>query len=299
MANSIAYAKEYLGILDEIYAEEVLTSDLNTSAANVKPSGRAGSFLIQKLALVGLGNYNRATGHPAGDASLTWEEKTYAADRGRYFTLDIMDALEAQIAAVTIASEFLRTKVVPEIDAYRFAKIAGTAGIGTVAGAALADAAAVVAAFDIAMAAQRNAHVKQTSLVCYVSVGCYVKLKNSAAVTRFLSPGQDPNRNFETFDGIKIVVVPDDEFYTGITLEAGATSGAAGSYAVTPVTGKAINFLLVDKNAVFADVKHAQPRMFDPMTNQGAEAWRLDYRVYHDAWVLENKVSGVYLHKAA
>lgn len=298
MANSFALAKEYLGILDEVYASEVLTSDLNTDASRVKPSGRAGSFLVQKLALVGLGNYNRTSGYPVGDLALTWEEKTYAADRARTFTLDSMDAQEAEIDAITIASEFLRTKVVPEIDAYRFAKIAGTASIGTTTAANLADAAAVVAAWDIGIAVQRNAHVKLADLVAYVSTGLYTKLKNSTTVTRFLTPGQNPSREFETFDGIKLVVVPDDVFYTGIDLEAGATASAAGSYSMTS-GAKAINFLLVDKTAVFADVKHAAPRMFDPQTNQTAEAWKLDYRVYHDAWVLDNKVKGIYLHKAA
>lgn len=298
MANSIALAKEYLGILDEVYAEEVLTSDLNVSPLRVKPSGRAGSFLVQKLALVGLGDYNRTTGYPVGDIAMTWEEKTYAADRGRTFTLDSMDAEEAQIDAITVASEFLRTKVVPEIDAYRFAKIAGTASIGTTTAGNLGTAALIVAAWDIGIAAQRNAHVKQSNLVAYVSTSVYTLLKNSTTVTRFLTPGQDPNRNFETFDGMKIVVVPDDMFYTGIDLEGGATAAAAGSYSMTS-GAKAINFLIVDKNAVFADVKHAAPRMFSPDVNQAADAWKLDYRVYHDAWVLDNKVKGIYLHKAA
>jgi hypothetical protein len=298
VANSIALAKEYLGILDEVYADEVLTSDLNTGAANVKPSGRAGSFLVRKLSMVGLGNYNRGTGYPTGDLTSTWEEKTYTADRGRSFMLDVMDATEADLEAITVASEFLRVKVVPEIDAFRFSQIAKTSGIQTVAGAALTTSAAVLAAWDVAIGAMRQKHVKVANLVGYMDVAIYQLLKNSAAVTRFLTPGQNPSREFETFDGVKIVVVPADEFYTSIDLEAGATAGAAGSYSMT-VGAKAINFLLVDKTAVFADVKHAKPRMFDPATTQAAEAWKLDYRVYHDAWVLDNKVNGIYLHKAA
>jgi hypothetical protein len=298
MANSITLAKEYLAILDEVYADSTLTSDLNAPGNKVKPSGRAGSFLVQKLALVGLGNYSRSAGFPAGDAALTWEEKSYTADRGRSFTLDAMDSMEAELEAMTVASEFLRAKVIPEVDAFRFSQIAKTSGITTVTAANLADAAAVVAAWDIAVAAERNAHVQMSNLIGYMSVGCYTKLKNSTTVTRFLTPAQNPSREFETFDGIKIVVVPDDTFYTSIDLEAGATASAAGSYSMTS-GAKAINFLLIDKTAVFADVKHALPRLFDPATNQTADAWKMDYRVYHDAWVLDNKVKGIYLHKAA
>ena len=35
-------------------------------------------------------------------------------------------------------------------------------------------------------------------------------------------------------------------------------------------------------------------RIFDPETNQSANAWAMDYRRYHDLWVLESKKEGVY-----
>lgn len=296
MANSIALAKEYLGILDEVYASSVLTADLNANPMAVKPSGRAGSFLVQKLALVGLGTYSRATGFPVGDATLTWEEKSYTADRGRSFVLDSMDAQEAQLDAIRIASEFLRTKVVPEIDAFRFSQIAKTSSIQTTTAANITTAAGALAAWDVAITALKNAHVPMTQMVAYVSVAYNNLLK--ANVTRYTAPGQNPDRNYEQFDGIKIVEIPADEFYTSIDLEAGATASAAGSYSMTS-GAKAINFLIVDKGAVFADVKHAKPRLWTPDQNIDADAYKLDYRVYHDAWVLDNKVNGIYLHKAA
>ena len=298
MTQSITLAKEYLGILDEVYASSVLTADMNADSMAVRPTGRAGSFLVQKLAMGGLGNYSRTAGFPAGELTLTWEEKTYSADRARSFTLDSMDAQEAQTDAIRVAAEFLRTKVVPEIDAYRFSKIASTSSIGTTTAANLTTAAGTLAAWDVAVAAMRNAHVMLDTVVAYVSVAQYNLLKNSAAVTRFATPGQNPSREFETFDGIKIVVVPSDIFYTAIDLEAGATASAAGSFSASS-GAKAINFLLVDKKAVFADVKHAKPRLFTPEQNINADGFKLDYRVYHDAWVLDNKVNGIYLHKAA
>ena len=167
-ANAITLAKEYLPILDEVYASESLTSLLDVNQSNVRPTGRAGSFEIQKLSMVGLGTYNRTTGFPNGDITATWEEKTYAADRGRSFTLDAMDAEEAQLEAVKVLSEFIRTKVVPEVDAYRFAAMASASGIGS-ASATLASAASVLAAWDVGIAAMGNAHVNQKNLVGYMS----------------------------------------------------------------------------------------------------------------------------------
>lgn len=54
-------------------------------------------------------------------------------DRGRMFTVDTMDNAEtAGIAFGRLSGEFIRTKVVPELDAFRFAKYAGTSGISSV-----------------------------------------------------------------------------------------------------------------------------------------------------------------------
>ena len=48
--------------------------------------------------------------------------------------------------------------------------------------------------------------------------------------------------------------------------------------------------------AVVQLTKHAKMRVFDPDTNQSADAYKVDYRIYHDAWVLENKLPGIYCH---
>ena len=34
-------------------------------------------------------------------------------------------------------------------------------------------------------------------------------------------------------------------------------------------------------------------RIFDPMTNQNANAWKIDYRKYHDLWIMDNGMDGV------
>ena len=46
-------------------------------------------------------------------------------------------------------------------------------------------------------------------------------------------------------------------------------------------------------------LRQGVPRIFSPEENQKADAWKFDYRIYHDAFVLPNKLSGVYLHAKA
>ena len=36
-------------------------------------------------------------------------------------------------------------------------------------------------------------------------------------------------------------------------------------------------------------------RIFDPTTNQKLNAWQMDYRRFHDMWILENKLDSIYL----
>ena len=46
-------------------------------------------------------------------------------------------------------------------------------------------------------------------------------------------------------------------------------------------------------------MKHVLPRIFTPDQNILADAYKFDYRAYWDVFVYDNKVKGVYLHRAA
>ena len=37
-------------------------------------------------------------------------------------------------------------------------------------------------------------------------------------------------------------------------------------------------------------------RIFDPLTNQKANAWKIDYRKYHDLWIPDNAVEGIWVN---
>lgn len=293
MANSIALAGKFLPILDEIYKKASLTARMDAMTKPVE-FGAANEVKVFKTSLVGLGTYSRATGYPAGDVTGAWETMALSASRGRAFSVDRMDDEETLGQAFgTLAGEFIRTQVVPELDAYRFAKYAGTSNISTVSAAALSTAAAVLAAFDVAMTSLDNDEVPDEGRILYISSALYSLLKGS--VSRSLANETSADRRVRELDGVEVVVVPQSRFYTAIDLNAGATSSAGGFAKGGSATD--INFMLMHPTAVCQPVKHNLPKIFSPDENQTADAWLFQYRLYHDAFVYDSKVKGVYLHK--
>lgn len=81
---------------------------------------------IPKMQMSGLGNYDRDGGFAKGAVTVTYETRRLTQDRGRTFQLDAMDVDEMNFAptAGAVMREFQNTKVIPEIDAYRYSKIA-------------------------------------------------------------------------------------------------------------------------------------------------------------------------------
>ena len=298
MANSIALAQKYLPLLDAVYKQSSRTAILD--ATGIQFVG-ANTVKVYKTSMDGLGNYARNTGFVKGDVTGTWETLTLTKDRGRSFMVDAMDNEETMdMAFGTLAGEFIRTKVAPEIDAYRFATLAGKTGIlsGTAADITIGTT-DVPGLVDIAEKDMNEAEVPYEGRILFISETAYAGLR--AKVTRtVMNDERGINHEIETYDGMRIVRVPQARFYTAITLQDGSTSGqTAGGYVGTATTGYPINFMIIHPSAVTAVTKHVVPRIFSPDVNQTADAWKFDYRVYHDIFAYDNKVKGIYLHKGA
>ena len=299
MANTVNLVTKFLPVMDEVYKRESVTSILDMANENVQFIG-ANAVKVFKFASNGLGTYSRANGFVSGDLQATWETLTLSQDRGRSFQLDVMDNDETLgMALGGLTSQFIRTQVAPEIDAYRFAKYASASNILAATPANLANVSDIVAAIDAADTAMSNEEVPHEGRILFVSEACYAALKEK--VTRFIENGENNiNREVEVFDGMRVIRVPAGRFNTAITLYDGSTSGqTAGGYIVPASTSYPINFMIIHRDAVVQIVKHVVPRLFSPQQNLDADAWKYDYRIYHDCWVLDNKVKGIYLHKAA
>ena len=295
MAQSIALATKFQPILDEIYKAASLTARMD---AQTKPVDFAGANVVKvfKTDPIGLGTYSRVSGYPAGQVVGAWETMTLSIERGRAFVIDRMDDEETLgMAFGTLASEFIRTEVAPELDAYRFAKYAGTSGIQTVAGATL-DANSILTAIDAAKLALDQNEVPREGRLLYISDACLNLLEGK--VSRFLANENVVDRTVNRFDGMEVIMVPQTRFYTEVTLDAGA-SVDAGGYSKTSNTGKDVNFMIIHPSSVLQVTKHAALKVFTPEENQTSDGYLVQYRIYHDAFVYDNKVKGIYLHKKA
>ena len=294
---SIALASKYQPILDEIYKNASLTASMDAATKPVDFGGAA-AVNVFKTSMVGLGDYARSTGYPVGDVTGAWETLTLSKERGRAFSIDRMDNEETLgMAFGTLAGEFIRTQVVPELDAYRFSTYASASGIQEVATpAALDTGAKVLAAFDVAMGKLDEKEVPAEGRKLFLSSGCYNLLKGQ--LTRTLSTETSADRRIFVIDGVEVIPVPQTRFYKGVTLNAGAT-GDAGGFAKTADTGRNINFLLLHPSAVLQVTKLDSLKTFSPDVNQAADAWLIQYRIYHDAFVYANKKEGIYSHIAA
>lgn len=290
MANSITKFKKYINMLDEVYKNAALTSILDGDASLVSAGANANEIVIPKMTMDGLADYNRNGGYVQGNVTLTNETVTFNYDRGRKFDVDAMDNEEtAGVAFGRLAAEFIRTKVVPEMDAFRFAKYASLSGISAATPATLSAGADVIAALRAATSKMDEDEVPMEGRTLFITptlMGLVQDLdttKSREVLSRFAST----------------VLVPQTRFYTDITLNDGTSENElAGGYAKA-TTGKDINFMVVHKSALLQYSKHTVNKVIAPEANQSSDGWLFFYRAYGLADAYDNKLAGIYLHNKA
>ncbi len=290
MANAISKFKKYIDTLDEVYQLSSVTSVLDGNNRLVKMGANANEIIIPKMSMDGLADYSRENGYVSGDVTLTNETVAFNYERGRSFTIDAMDNEEtAGVAFGQLSGEFIRTKAAPEIDAFRFAKYAGTEGITSVS-ADLTDANETLQALIAAQNSMDENEVSMENRVLFITPTLYNGVMNI-----------DTTKSKAVLDSFaQIVKVPQSRFYTAINLLDGSSEGeAAGHYTKDSASGKNINYMIIEKSAAIQYQKHLVSKVVTPEENQLSDAWKFFYRSYGIADVYENKVAGIYLHSAA
>lgn len=302
MSNTINLVTKMLPLLDEVYKSSAKSAGLEAPAEFVRESADANAVKIAKMALVGLGDYSKSNGFPAGDVSLTWETHQFTNDRGRRFSIDRMDNVESfGLVAARLVGEFMRTEVIPEVDAYRFAKIASKAPAGNIASADLTSA-TTKSALDTAIVTLQEKEVDDNRMIIFMTPTVAQNLSDNITRTTMNGEG-NVNNVIETYNGIQIVRVPQTRFYSAITLNDGSSSDAGGYSKTSASTGvsagKNLNFIVMDRNACYNVTKLNVAKIFTPDENQSKDAWQFDFRLYHDTFVLDNKKDGIYVHTVA
>ena len=275
MANTINLVTKFQPLLDEVYAAASLTGDLESSEVKFD-----GSKIVKvlKLTVPPLGTYTRNSGYTSGDVTADWEAFELTQDRGTEFSIDAMDDEETLNMTFGKASgEFIRVSATPQVDAYRFAKMAGTEGIGT-ASAAITTGDAAIKAISTAMTAMDEAEVTPDGRILYITptlkgmINDLESYKSKNVLSRFA----------------KIIEVPQRRFYSAVTIDdKGFKKGT---------DAKNINFEIVDPKACFAVAKHKKLKVFAPDVNQKGDDYLFQYRLYHDMFVYPQKAAGIYAH---
>lgn len=289
--NTLQYSTIFQTELDKQMEHLTLTSWMDANAGQIKYDGGA-EVKIPKMALVGLGDYNRDEGYKQGAVTLEYETFKMTQDRGRKFLLDAMDVNETNFVASagTVMGEFQRLHVAPEVDAYRISKVVSdvtekkSANILTTA---LTEQ-NILSELEKAADTIRDKGY-QGDIICHITYDT-LRLLKEKMVNSNLTSGKLTIGNITLdiykLDEITFIPTPKNRMYSAITVDAGATKDKGGY--TKGDTAKDVNFLMAPINSVIGVTKQDKTRVFDPDTNQDANAWQIDYRRYHDCWEKDN-----------
>lgn len=334
--NNIALFKKYIDLLDEVYKTAACTSVLDSPPELTRQGASANEILVPMISMDGLADYSRNGGYVSRNTTFTNETVTFNYDRGGKFSVDAMDNEEtAGLAFGSLAADFVRTKTVPELDAFRFATYAAEPMISSASGN-LASGEAVLAALVSAQNTLDEDEVSPEGRYLFITPTLYNLAQNV-----------DTYKSKSVFDGFASVTkVPQSRFYTAIDMLDGTsegetaggyrrgtdhyevtasepadwasdyanyytksgsgytavTGGSAPSWAAetyyekTASAGKDINFMIIEKSAVIQYPKHTVNKVISPEENQFSDSWMFFFRAYGLADVYENRAAGIYLH---
>lgn len=301
--NTLAAATIFMQQLDQIAVQDAVTGWMDANSGQVQYNGGK-EVKIPKMTVQGLGTYDRDTGYVQGGVTLTYETREMTQDRGRKFQLDPMDINESNFipTAAAVMAEFQRTYVIPEIDAYRISKIASETITANKAGMIeygyTPGAASTSALRKIKEGIKAIRSLYNGPLVCHATPDFIMELELELAgkITAVTFSKGGINTSVPAVDGVPIVSTPSNRMYTAITLNDGKTSSQEDGGYAKGTKAKDINFFICPRTTPIAITKQDVMRIFDPLTNQKLNAWQIDYRRFHDLWVLDNKLDSIYLN---
>lgn len=300
MSNSIAFATAMTGELDRAVVQKPVTGFLADNGLKAKFVG-AKTVIIPELSVSGLGDYDRDSGFVNGTITVSNTPVVLSMDRGRSFQLDREDNDETGIAELAgqIMGEFVRTKVVPEVDAYCLSKLAGYA---VSAGQQIegTPATEALAMLNDAIGKAQDAIGYDEELVAFVDATMWKALQTTEELQRQLTVGDFKKGELTTrvtsLNGVAILPVPDSRMKTAYTFLSGSTDGEEAGGFVPSASASSIGLLVMPKRAASLVKKTDQVRTFDPAHNLNADAWKFDYRLYYDLFIKNSMAAGIYAY---
>ncbi|SFM37711.1 hypothetical protein [Pelosinus propionicus] len=310
--NTLQYAALFQSWLDEAMVASATSNWMETNSGKIIYIGGR-EVKIPKLSMDGMGDYDPDNGYVQGAVTLEYQTKEMNQDRGRKFQIDRIqsDDTDFMATAYNVIEQFQRTRVVPEIDAYRYATIAALSQAaetadgdnGRYARSLTPTTSTIYTELQADIATIQDDVGEDYPLVITMSIATGNILNTANDMTRFLDSADFKVGNLQSkvksINSIPIIFVPSARMYNSITLNDGTTTGQTTGGFSAATGAKKINWLITTRNAPIALSKADTVRIFDPMTNQKANAWAFDYRRYHDIWIPDNRMSGVFANIAA
>jgi len=201
------------------------------------------------------------------------------------------DEETAGLVIGALLDQFVRTKEVPEVDAYRLSKLYTLAYNDQIIAETIS-ANTIIAKFNTAFEKFADLEIPEDEQVLFVSNQVMTLIRNTTELTRRIEQGDYRNPAGLTFsvmkyDGRPIIPVPERRFYTDYTF---------GDNGFAPVSGaKLMNFMLVHFNAALPIKKHEVLKVFGPEVVQDFDGFKLNHRLYHDIFVPLNKRVAIYV----
>lgn len=290
--NSIENAVKYSTELDKMFAQKSATGFFADNALATKFVG-AKTVIIPDVDFQGLADYDRDTGYTKGAITVSNTSYTMAMDRARSLQIDREDMDETGIAnlAGKILGEYVRTKVVPECDAYVLSKLGGLAmGRSNVINGEIENP--YKALCQLINEVQSVVGYDE-ELVAFVDGYMFAALQNSAEISKMITVSDfkqgDISLKVKSINGVSIIPVVSERMKTAYTFNGGDLGG------FKPLSNaREIYMLVLPKTAAHLVKKTENMRIFTPEQNIDADAYKFDYRIYYDLFVNKSALDSVW-----
>lgn len=303
--NTFEMAKIFQQSLDKQMLVGATSSWMEANATQVKYNG-GDTVRMPKISTTGLATYNRDEGFNQGSVTLSYDDYKLTQDRGRTFLLDAMDIDESNFVASAgnVMGEFQRLQVIPEVDAYRYSKIAALAKeVSKVTEGFAVTAENILSKLDEEITNIQDVVGEDVPLVICMATPIRTILNNADKIERHISVADfkagEINTKVRAYNDIPILTVPSARMKTQYVFNDGKEAGQEKGGFKADEGAKAINWIIMAKNSPIAVSKTDKVRIFSPDVNQKADAWKLDYRKFHDLWIPTNRLAGVWVNTGA
>ena len=296
--NTLEYSTIMQTALDQHVVTHSTSGWMEANAGLVKYDGGK-TIKLPQMSTTGLGDYDRDEGfNRKGKITLDYKNYTMTQDRGTSFQLDAMDVTETNFvaSASNAVKVFQSEHVIPEIDAFRYATLTAKAKAATNHEAVTLSAANALTKFRTHVRAVRDYVGHETPLICTITSEALALIEDNDKIQRTMSVTDfaqgEMKFKVKNIDDVIFRVVPSGRMWDKFIFETGAT--AFGFKPDTAGNAKAVQWIICPQNVPVAISRTDKLRVFDPDTNQGADAWKIDYRKYHDLWVLDSKLKALF-----